>query len=76
MMLIFLLVAMTCMLRQGLLGGATYVNSMYMIYKTVCAEHREFSLGVVSLADDVGISLAALTSLFLERWLKDHNHIA
>jgi hypothetical protein len=57
------------------LGGATYVNSMYMIYKTIRGEHREFSLGMVSLADDVGISLAALTSVFLEKWLRQHNNI-
>lgn len=60
---------------EGLLGGATYVNSMYMIYKTISDKDREFSLGVVSLADDVGISLAALTSVFLEKWLRRHNNI-
>ncbi len=57
------------------MGGATYVNSMYMIYKTISDKDREFSLGVVSLADDVGISLAALTSVFLEKWLRRHNNI-
>jgi battenin len=60
---------------EGLLGGATYVNSMVLIYSNIDASHREFSLGVVSVADDIGISLSAVTSIFLERFLRRHNHI-
>lgn len=54
---------------EGLLGGAAYVNCYYRLTKLQPASHREFSLGVVGLADSLGITLAALCSMLLEGWL-------
>ncbi|XP_031550051.1 battenin-like [Actinia tenebrosa] len=50
-------------LFEGLLGGAVYVNSFYRISKEVAPEHREFSMGVASMADSFGIALAGASAL-------------
>lgn len=50
-------------LFEGLMGGGAYVNTFYRISKEVPAEHREFSLGVTSISDSFGISLAAVISI-------------
>eukprot|EP01102_Stenamoeba_stenopodia_P005303 TRINITY_DN1588_c0_g1_i1.p1 TRINITY_DN1588_c0_g1~~TRINITY_DN1588_c0_g1_i1.p1 ORF type:complete len:422 (-),score=80.63 TRINITY_DN1588_c0_g1_i1:81-1346(-) len=57
----------------GLLGGATYVNTMYEITESFDPKNVEFVMGVVSVADDIGISVAATMSLGLEPWLSGHN---
>jgi battenin len=53
---------------EGLLGGATYVHTYIGISKDL--EHdprgKEFALGVVGVADGLGILLAGLVSLWLE----------
>lgn len=54
---------------EGLLGGAAYVNSFYNISIEVQPEFKEFSLGVASVADSMGITLSGLTSSFLQSWL-------
>lgn len=54
---------------EGLLGGAAYVNSFYNISIEVEPEFKEFSLGVASVADSMGITLSGLTSSFLQSWL-------
>eukprot|EP00898_Chlorokybus_atmophyticus_P007689 jgi/Chlat1/7921/Chrsp68S07356 len=59
-------------LWEGLLGGACYVNAFTLISASVPSARREFALGVSSLADSVGISLAAVTSLLLEQPLLHH----
>jgi hypothetical protein len=48
---------------------------MVLIYSNIDASHREFSLGVVSVADDIGISLSAVTAIFWERSLPRPTHI-
>ncbi|XP_058971129.2 battenin [Pocillopora verrucosa] len=50
-------------LYEGLLGGACYVNAFYRISQEVPPEHREFSMGVTSMADSCGIALAGATAL-------------
>ena len=50
-------------LWEGLLGGAAYVNTFYRISTEVAREEKEFSLGIVSLADSAGITLAGLLAL-------------
>lgn len=50
-------------LYEGLLGGACYVNAFYRISKEVKPEHKEFSMGVASMADSCGIALAGVTAL-------------
>ncbi|KAJ1961553.1 battenin CLN3 protein [Dispira parvispora] len=51
---------------EGLLGGATYVNTFFNIRNDVPLAYREFSLGVVGVGDSIGITLAGLTALWLE----------
>ncbi|KAK6014315.1 CLN3 protein, partial [Ostertagia ostertagi] len=50
-------------LYEGLIGGASYVNTFHHIHKKIDPEVRSFALSTVSLADSVGILLAALTSI-------------
>uniref|UniRef100_A0A7S1SIY3 Battenin n=1 Tax=Tetraselmis chuii TaxID=63592 RepID=A0A7S1SIY3_9CHLO len=51
---------------EGLLGGATYVNAFTNLSEFTSAREREFAMGITSLADSIGICLAALSSLHLE----------
>jgi battenin len=57
---------------EGLLGGSTYVNAFYRISCDSKPEFREFSMGVTSVADSVGIAISGVTSIFLQPWLKVH----
>ncbi|VDO52809.1 unnamed protein product [Haemonchus placei] len=50
-------------LYEGLIGGGSYVNTFHHIHKKIDPEVRSFALSTVSLADSVGILLAALTSI-------------
>lgn len=59
---------------EGLLGGAGYVNSFYRISKEVDPRYKEFSMGVAAVADTIGISLAGVTSIWLQPWLKKHQY--
>ena len=58
-----MLVLFPLVLWEGLLGGAAYVNTFYRISTEVAREEKEFSLGIVSLADSAGITLAGLLAL-------------
>ena len=48
---------------EGLLGGAAYVNTFHKISQETEVHHREFSLGIASLADSMAIGLAGLSAL-------------
>ncbi|KFM79238.1 Battenin, partial [Stegodyphus mimosarum] len=48
---------------EGLLGGCAYVNTFYRISSEVAEEDKEFSMGVASLGDSVGIALAGAVSM-------------
>ncbi|CAB3402211.1 unnamed protein product [Caenorhabditis bovis] len=48
---------------EGLIGGASYVNSFAHIHKNVDESVREFALGTCSLADSLGIVIAAFTAI-------------
>lgn len=51
----------------GLFGGACYVNAFRQISEDMKDPRlREFSLGVASVADTLGIVLASITAIFLE----------
>ncbi|GFQ90936.1 battenin [Trichonephila clavata] len=47
---------------EGLLGGCAYVNTFYKI-SLENHEDKEFSMGVASLGDSIGIALAGITAL-------------
>ena len=48
---------------EGLLGGGCYVNAFFRIRNEVEPEHCEFSLGVASVADSFGITMAGVTAI-------------
>lgn len=50
-------------LYEGLIGGASYVNTFHHIHKKIDPSVRSFALSTVSLADSIGILLAALVSI-------------
>ncbi|XP_041348415.1 battenin-like isoform X3 [Gigantopelta aegis] len=50
-------------LFEGLLGGAAYVNTFYRMSQEIPSEHREFSLGVATLGDSIGIAAAGAVAI-------------
>jgi battenin len=58
----------------GFLGGAGYVNTYAEATKRVPSEYREFAIGVISIADSIGIVLAATCSLTLECMIMEHRY--
>jgi len=62
---------------EGLLGGTTYVNTYNNIRTdgSVALHHKEFSMGVVGVADSLGIAFAGLFSLWTEPFLCQRNPI-
>uniref|UniRef100_UPI00358E1256 battenin-like isoform X2 n=1 Tax=Myxine glutinosa TaxID=7769 RepID=UPI00358E1256 len=48
---------------EGLLGGASYVNTFNNIRHEVNENHCEFALGVTSVADSIGIALAGAIAI-------------
>jgi battenin len=61
-------------LYEGLLGGGVYVNAFYSITKQVPKVHREFSMGVASVADSFGITSAGIASIFIHNFIC-HNFV-
>ena len=45
---------------EGMCGGTVYVNAFYMVSEDVADDVREFCMGVASMADSFGVSLAAI----------------
>lgn len=54
---------------EGLLGGLVYVNAFRRLREESASAMREFNLGVASMADTIGIAIAAGVSIWLEREL-------
>ena len=65
----FILITCVVVLFEGLLGGSTYANAFYRVRNEIDESRVEFSMGVVSVADSSGITLAALLSIVI------HNQI-
>ncbi|RCK55906.1 Protein BTN1 [Candida viswanathii] len=51
---------------EGLLGGASYVNTYKSVSEEVPRSKREFSMGSVSISDSLGIVLAGCINWWLE----------
>ncbi|CAL8305258.1 unnamed protein product [Merluccius merluccius] len=49
-------------LYEGLLGGASYVNTFYYISKEAGDREREFAMSAASVGDTIGIAMAAITA--------------
>ena len=65
----FILITCVVVLFEGLLGGATYANAFYRVRNEIAENKVEFSMGVVSVADSCGITVAAFLSIVI------HNQI-
>ncbi|KAI6660808.1 Battenin [Oopsacas minuta] len=61
----FILITCIVVLFEGLLGGGTYANAFYRVNNEIDKSRVEFSMGVVSVADSFGITLAAILSIFI-----------
>ncbi|CAF0962848.1 unnamed protein product [Brachionus calyciflorus] len=48
---------------EGLIGGGCYVNALNLVSIEVPKIYREFSIGVTTIADTIGIALAGFTAL-------------
>ena len=48
---------------EGMCGGTVYVNAFYMVSEDVADDVREFCMGAASMADSIGISLAAIIAI-------------
>ncbi|KAI9293442.1 batten's disease protein Cln3 [Neoconidiobolus thromboides FSU 785] len=51
---------------EGLFGGATYANAFTKLNNELEPHLTEFSMGIASVSDTLGITVAALVSYFLE----------
>lgn len=63
---------MVLIFYEGLLGGASYVNTFLNILEYVDPNLTEFALGSVSIADSLGVFIASLVGLKLEPTLCKH----
>ncbi|XP_070578082.1 battenin-like [Ptychodera flava] len=54
---------------EGLLGGSAYVNTFYRISIEVEQEHKEFSMGVASVADTFGVTVAGAVAVPVHNYL-------
>ena len=59
-------IIMMIVFYEGLLGGASYVNTFMLVLETISDDEREFSLGATSLSDSGGIVVAALLGMWIE----------
>ncbi|XP_065165723.1 battenin isoform X2 [Atheta coriaria] len=56
-------IVLALVLWEGVLGGAAYVNTFYKISSEVPEEEKQFSMGVTSFADSIGITLAGVFAM-------------
>ncbi|KAJ1443744.1 batten's disease protein Cln3 [Ochromonadaceae sp. CCMP2298] len=79
MLLFFLLVAYTHFWYDwallvpcfgvGLLGGAVYVGGFALIAESVSPQLKEFSLATASVSNGIGVALANIAGIFIQRAL-------
>ncbi|XP_028254677.1 battenin-like [Parambassis ranga] len=55
-------------LYEGLLGGASYVNTFHFISKETEDRHREFAMAAASVGDSLGIALAGAAAFPVHRY--------
>lgn len=48
---------------EGLLGGSSYVNTLYRISNEMPTNQKNFALGLVPVADAIGIALAGFAAI-------------
>ncbi|KAG5887161.1 hypothetical protein JTB14_002516 [Gonioctena quinquepunctata] len=57
-------IVVALVLWEGLLGGSSYVNTFYRISTEVAEENKQFSMGITTFGDSIGISLAGILAIF------------
>ena len=65
-------VTFALILFEGLLGGGVYINSFLNVSENIEDEYIEFSLGVTSASEEIGITLASLVTMPLHSLLCDY----
>lgn len=50
-------------LWEGLLGGSAFVNAFYRMSKEVPKNRQMFAMGIASVADTIGVSIAGLIAI-------------
>ncbi|XP_015273733.1 PREDICTED: battenin [Gekko japonicus] len=53
---------------EGLLGGASYVNTFHCVSAESQPKHREFAMGVACVADTLGISLSGALAILVHNY--------
>ncbi|RZF46105.1 hypothetical protein LSTR_LSTR012965 [Laodelphax striatellus] len=66
-----MVIVMIVIVWEGLLGGASYVNTLYKMNIEVEEDKREFAMGVVTLSDSVGITLSGILAIPLHNYICD-----
>ncbi|CAG9855028.1 unnamed protein product [Phyllotreta striolata] len=56
-------IVVVLVLWEGLLGGSSYVNTFYRISTEVEEENKQFSLGITTFGDSVGIASAGFLAI-------------
>lgn len=56
-------VVFVIVLYEGLLGGAVYVNTFYLIRVETVEREREFAMAAASVGDSIGIALSAAPAI-------------
>ncbi|CAI4223088.1 unnamed protein product [Auanema sp. JU1783] len=54
---------------EGLLGGSAYVNTFNSIHREIPTELKEYSMGVVSVSDSVGIVFAGFLAIPIHNYI-------
>eukprot|EP01103_Thecamoeba_quadrilineata_P020789 TRINITY_DN9123_c0_g1_i1.p1 TRINITY_DN9123_c0_g1~~TRINITY_DN9123_c0_g1_i1.p1 ORF type:complete len:412 (-),score=39.23 TRINITY_DN9123_c0_g1_i1:9-1244(-) len=57
------------MFFEGFMGGFTYVNAFYAISERIDPRYREFAMSITVFADNLGIAVSAVVSIFLQQVL-------
>ncbi|PSN31286.1 hypothetical protein C0J52_22287, partial [Blattella germanica] len=68
-------IILTVILWEGLLGGATYVNTFYRISMEVSPEKRGFAMGLTSISDAIGIGFAGAIAVPVHNFLCNFTRI-
>ena len=60
-------------LVEGVMGGAVYVNSFYAVARKALPEHKELSMGLVSISDTLGILSGGICGIFIQLYLCEYS---
>ncbi|ELU00649.1 hypothetical protein CAPTEDRAFT_128152 [Capitella teleta] len=64
-----IIVIFVLILYEGLLGGGAYVNTFYRISTEIPADVREYSMGVASVCNSIGIALSGAVAVPVRNYI-------